>query len=91
MDPMRVLVTEALSDSGLEILRQDLDVSVRPELAESGLGEAVGEFDALIVRSQTKVTAEVLDRSDRLKVIGRAGIGLCTASSNRVTTGECTE
>jgi D-3-phosphoglycerate dehydrogenase / 2-oxoglutarate reductase len=76
MDPMRVLVTEPLAESGLEILRQDLEVEVRPELAESGLAEVIGEFDAVIVRSQTKVTAEVLDRAERLKVIGRAGIGL---------------
>jgi D-3-phosphoglycerate dehydrogenase len=76
MDPLRVLVTEPLSDSGLDILRKDLEVDLRPELAESGLGEAIGGFDALIVRSQTKVTAEVLDRAERLKVIGRAGIGL---------------
>src|SRR6266536_3259432 len=76
MDPMRVLVTEPLSESGLEILRRDLDVAVQPELAESGLADAIGEFDALVVRSQTKVTAEVLDRAERLKVVGRAGIGL---------------
>src|SRR5206468_9496404 len=76
MDPMRVLVTEPLSDSGLDILRRDLDVAVRPDLAESGLSDAIAGFDALIVRSQTKVTAEVLDRAERLKVVGRAGIGL---------------
>jgi D-3-phosphoglycerate dehydrogenase len=76
MDPPRVLVTEPLSDSGLEILRQDLDVALRPDLAENGLADAIGSFDALIVRSQTKVTAEVLDRAERLKVVGRAGIGL---------------
>jgi D-3-phosphoglycerate dehydrogenase len=73
---MRVLVTEALSDSGLEILRQGLEVEVRPELAESGLADVIGAFDGLVVRSQTKVTAEVLDRAGRLKVVGRAGIGL---------------
>ncbi|HEX8099500.1 MAG TPA: phosphoglycerate dehydrogenase [Actinomycetota bacterium] len=73
---MKVLVTEPLSEGGLELLKTDLDVDVRPELASAGLAEAIGEYDALIIRSQTKVTADVIERADALKVIGRAGIGL---------------
>src|SRR5499427_3601900 len=72
----RVLVTEPLSESGLELLRADFDVDDRPELAADGLAEAIGAYDALIVRSQTKVTAEVLERAERLRVVARAGIGL---------------
>ena len=45
----RVLVTEPLSESGLDLLRADFDVDVRPELAAEGLAEAVGGYDALIV------------------------------------------
>src|SRR5437660_10984681 len=73
---MRVLVTEPLAQSGLDVLRRDFEVDERPELAGEGLAEAIGPYDGLIVRSQTKVTAEVLERADALKVVGRAGIGL---------------
>jgi D-3-phosphoglycerate dehydrogenase len=73
---VRVLVTEAISDPGLALLHEDFDVDVLLELAEAGLPEAIEPYDALIVRSQTKVTADVLERAPNLKVIGRAGIGL---------------
>jgi D-3-phosphoglycerate dehydrogenase / 2-oxoglutarate reductase len=73
---MKVLVTEPLAESGLAVLRQDFDVDVRPELAQEGLAEAIAPYSGLIVRSQTKVTEEVLDSAEWLKVIGRAGIGL---------------
>src|SRR5690242_5138463 len=72
----RVLVTEALSEVGLAILRSEFDVDVHEDLARQGLAEAIEGYDALIVRSQTKVTAEVLERASRLRVIGRAGVGL---------------
>lgn len=73
---MRVLVTEPLSDRGLELLRKDFQVDVRPELASAGLAEAVGPYDALVVRSQTRVDAAVLEAAENLKVVARAGIGL---------------
>ena len=73
---MRVLVTEPLSSGGLALLRQEFDVDERPDLAPAGLADAIAEYDALIVRSQTKVTAEVFERASRLRVVGRAGIGL---------------
>jgi D-3-phosphoglycerate dehydrogenase / 2-oxoglutarate reductase len=73
---VKILVTEPLSETGLDLLRAEYEVDVRPQLAESGLADAVGPYAALIVRSQTKVTAEVLERADSLKVVGRAGIGL---------------
>jgi D-3-phosphoglycerate dehydrogenase len=73
---VRVLVTEKLSDAGLELLRRDLQVDERPELATDGLAAAIGEYDALIIRSATQVTAEVLAAADSLKVVARAGIGL---------------
>lgn len=73
---MRVLVTEELSEAGLELLRKDFQVDVRPELAAGGLAEEIGAYEALIIRSATQVTAEVLDGADILKVIARAGIGL---------------
>jgi D-3-phosphoglycerate dehydrogenase / 2-oxoglutarate reductase len=73
---MRVLVTEPLAERGLDLLRREFDVDVRTDLAASGLADAIEPYDALVVRSQTKVTAEVIDAGRNLKVIARAGIGL---------------
>ena len=73
---MKVLVTERLSAAGLERLREHLEVDERLDLALGDLPSAIGIYDALIVRSATKVTAEVLERGENLKVVGRAGIGL---------------
>jgi D-3-phosphoglycerate dehydrogenase len=73
---MRVLVTEKLSERGLDLLREDFQVDVRTDLAKEGLADAIGPYDALIVRSQTRVTAEIIEAGESLKVVARAGIGL---------------
>ena len=73
---MRVLVTEKLSEQGLELLRRDFQVDVRPELASGDLAAEIGPYEALIVRSQTQVTADVLEHAEHLRVVARAGIGL---------------
>ncbi|HEY3962758.1 MAG TPA: phosphoglycerate dehydrogenase [Gaiellaceae bacterium] len=70
---MRVLIREQIADAGVELLRAKFDVTVD---TESPLDEILGEYDALIVRSATKVTADVLEHADNLKVIGRAGVGV---------------
>ncbi len=74
----RVLVSDSLSDQGLAILRQGqgLEVDYRPGLGEAELADAIRGADALVIRSGSKVTAKVLAAADRLKVIGRAGIGV---------------
>ena len=73
---MKVLVTEKLSDAGIDLLRRDFQVDVRPELAVEGLVDAIAPYDALVVRSQTQVTADVIAAAENLKVVARAGIGL---------------
>ncbi|MCD6020776.1 MAG: D-3-phosphoglycerate dehydrogenase, partial [Actinomycetia bacterium] len=73
---MRVLVTEKLSEAGLELLRERFRVDVREDLAQGDLAGAIAPFDALVIRSATRVTAEVLDAAPRLKVVARAGIGV---------------
>ena len=73
---MKVLVTEELSEVGLALLRGDFTVDVRPELATGDLARAIGGYEALVIRSQTQVTADVLAAAERLKVVARAGIGL---------------
>ncbi len=72
---MKILVAEAISQSGLDMLRQEHEVDVR-SVTPAELLEIIGEYDALITRSQTKVTREVLARGTRLKVVGRAGVGV---------------
>ena len=69
----RVLVREVIADAGVELLRKRFDVDVD---TESPLEEIIDRYDALIVRSATKVTADVIARGARLKVIGRAGVGV---------------
>jgi len=73
---VRVLVTEQLSDQGLELLRKDFQVDVRTDLATGPLESEIGPYDALIIRSATRVTEAVLAAATNLKVVARAGIGL---------------
>ncbi|MDY0395890.1 phosphoglycerate dehydrogenase [Virgibacillus halophilus] len=72
-----ILVADPLSEEGLKPLREhsDINVSVQTELSPEALLAEIPTYDALIVRSQTSVTAELLEKADRLKIIGRAGVG----------------
>src|SRR5690606_18441646 len=75
----RVLVSDKLSQSAVEIFRsRGIDVDFRPELGKDkeALLAAIGEYDGLAVRSATKVSPKLIAAADRLKVIGRAGIGV---------------
>jgi len=74
---MKVLITDPIAEEGIEILRQGgLEVEAAYGLKDHELIEKIGDFDALIVRSATKVTREVIEAGEKLKVIGRAGVGL---------------
>jgi D-3-phosphoglycerate dehydrogenase / 2-oxoglutarate reductase len=72
----RVLVKEPIAESGIELLRGEFDVEIGFEMSDAELRERIGAFDALLIRSGTQVTAELIDRAERLKVIGRAGTGV---------------
>ncbi|HYF92914.1 MAG TPA: phosphoglycerate dehydrogenase [Symbiobacteriaceae bacterium] len=72
---MRVLVAEAISEAGIQLLRAEHQVDVK-KVSAAELLEIIPEYDALITRSETKVTADVLARGERLKVVGRAGVGV---------------
>ena len=73
---MRVLVTEPLSEQGLDLLRKDFQVDVRTGLDQDGLAAIIAPYDALIIRGATRVTADVIQAASNLKVVARAGIGL---------------
>jgi D-3-phosphoglycerate dehydrogenase len=72
---MRVLITDKLAEEAIEKLSEKHEVKFK-ELNHKELLEQIPEYDALIVRSRTKVTRDVLERGEKLKVIGRAGVGV---------------
>jgi D-3-phosphoglycerate dehydrogenase len=82
---VRVLVTEELSDPGLDLLRSDAQVDVRLDLAAGDLAGHIEPYDALIIRSATQVNAEVLAAAPNLKVVARAGIGLDNVDVDEAT------
>jgi D-3-phosphoglycerate dehydrogenase / 2-oxoglutarate reductase len=69
----RVLVREEISEAGIDLLRSRFEVDVDPDGA---LDEIIDRYDAIVIRSATKLTADLIDRAARLKVIGRAGVGV---------------
>jgi len=75
---IRVLVSDKLAPEGLEALRseRDVEVDVKTGLTNAELAGIIGEYDGLIVRSGTKVTADVLAQPGRLRAIARAGVGV---------------
>ena len=73
---MKVLVKEKIADSGVELLRQNFDVDLGLEMSDEELRDAIGGYDAILVRSATQLTPELIERAKRLKVIGRAGTGV---------------
>ncbi|MDX6488855.1 MAG: D-3-phosphoglycerate dehydrogenase / 2-oxoglutarate reductase, partial [Gaiellaceae bacterium] len=70
---MRVLVREPIAEAGIELLRSKFDVDVE---SNGDLAATIGGYDAIVIRSATKLTADLIARADRLKVIGRAGVGV---------------
>jgi D-3-phosphoglycerate dehydrogenase / 2-oxoglutarate reductase len=76
-DPVpRVLVKEKIAEAGVEMLRADFDVELGLDWDLPELERRIADFDAILIRSATKMTAELIARADRLKVIGRAGTGV---------------
>src|ERR671915_1648489 len=70
---LRVLIREPIAEAGVELLKERFDVDVD---FDSDLAEKIADYDAIIVRSGTQLDAAVLERAERLKVIGRAGVGV---------------
>ncbi len=102
----KVLISDNLSEEGVEIFKKTpgIEVDVRTKMTADELKAVIKDYDALVIRSATKVTQEIIDLAGRLKVVGRAGIGLDnvdipaasrrgivvmnTPGGNAVTTGE---
>jgi D-3-phosphoglycerate dehydrogenase len=84
---LKVLIADTLSEDGIALLKKEagLEVDVQTGLSPADLAKIIGPYDALLVRSATKVTAEVIAKADRLKVIGRAGVGLDNVDADAAT------
>jgi D-3-phosphoglycerate dehydrogenase len=82
----KVLVSDPVAAEGIEILKRGgLEVDVRTGLTKDQLIEIIGDYDGLAVRSETKVTADVLEAAKKLKIIGRAGVGVDNIDVERAT------
>ena len=75
---MKVLVSDNLGEVGIEMFKEaeGIDVDVKTNLSPEELKGIIGEYEALVIRSATKVTKDLLEAAKKLKVVGRAGIGL---------------
>ena len=71
-----ILAVDGIAAEGIEILKKNFNVEVHDKISADELLEIIPKFDALIVRSASKVTAEVIARAENLKIIGRAGVGV---------------
>ncbi|MGZ5339150.1 MAG: phosphoglycerate dehydrogenase, partial [Thermoleophilaceae bacterium] len=73
----KVLVTESIGDSGLELLREaGFDVELGTGWDKAELASRIAEFDGILIRSATRLDSELLARADNLKAVGRAGVGV---------------
>jgi D-3-phosphoglycerate dehydrogenase len=73
---VKILITDRIAAEGIGILQQHAEVDIRQGLKAEQLRSIIGDYDALIVRSQTKVTSDIIETAGKLQVIGRAGVGV---------------
>ncbi len=72
----RVLVAEKIGDSGVDLLEQHFDVEVGVGWSREELADRIGDYDGILIRSATKLDAELLERASSLRAVGRAGVGV---------------
>ena len=82
---MKVLVTDPVSKEGLKILEKSAEVEVATNKSEEELQEIIGDYHALVVRSSTQVTGELLEHAHNLQVVGRAGVGVDNIDVDKAT------
>src|ERR1700682_1306271 len=87
MTAPRILIADSISQSGVDELARDgaLEVLTQIGLSESALVEIVPDFSAVVVRSQTRITAAVLNAASKLRVVGRAGVGIDNSDLGEAT------
>jgi D-3-phosphoglycerate dehydrogenase len=74
--PHRILVAEEIAEAGVEMLRERFAVDLGVGWTAEELAERIGDYDGILIRSATKLTADLIARGENLKVIGRAGVGV---------------
>jgi D-3-phosphoglycerate dehydrogenase / 2-oxoglutarate reductase len=72
----RVLVAEKIGDSGIDLLKRHFDVDLGVAWTPQELGERIGDYEGILIRSATNLDASLLDRATRLRAVGRAGVGV---------------
>jgi D-3-phosphoglycerate dehydrogenase len=72
----KVLVKEKIGDSGVALLREHFDVDLGLDWSDEELVERIGSYDGIVIRSATKLTAELIEHASKLQVVGRAGVGV---------------
>ena len=73
---LRVLVKEKIGDSGVELLREHFDVDLGLDWSDEQLAARIGEYHGILIRSATKLTAELIEKATNMRAIGRAGVGV---------------
>ncbi len=74
--PARILVAEKIAPAGIELLKERFDVDIADGWSAEELADRIGGYDGILIRSATRLTADLIERGERLKVIGRAGVGV---------------
>ncbi len=82
---MRILVSDSFSPEGLEQIKEHAEVDYRPAITPEELLTEIEAYDGLVVRSRTKVTANVIEKGKKLRVIGRAGVGVDNIDVEKAT------
>jgi D-3-phosphoglycerate dehydrogenase len=82
---MRVLITDKINEAAKNIIGEAAQADLLPTMPEDELCKVIGEYDALMVRSETKVTEKVLEAGKKLKIVGRAGVGVDNINIEKAT------
>lgn len=82
---MKVLITDKINEKAAEIVKEAAEPVTLPTMEEDELCKIIGEYDALLVRSQTKVTRKIIEAAKNMKIIGRAGVGVDNIDLNAAT------
>jgi len=86
--PLKILITDRIAQEGIDLLRSELpeaQIDQRTGLRAEQLREAIGDYTALIVRSETQVTGDILEAARQLKIVGRAGVGVDNIDTETAT------
>ena len=82
---MKVLIADAINEKGIENLKKVADVVVDTEITPEELSNTIHEYNGIIVRSRTKLTADIIEKADNLQIIARAGVGVDNIDLNAAT------